>query len=221
MRPLLDLIDQHEPALPRLRSWADDPVGNGGHLLQPEDALRSETLLGLQVTTRSMLGTLAFETGGVSVAEGLLRLFGSGATRSLLRTAELVGCPIGGSYPDFIVVGDDVLGGLFALNGGRFGAERQGEVFHLAADDTSWVPLGVGHADFVAWCLTGDLRQVYGPLAQLDQYEARPRPAFDATYSFYPFLWTQEAKVRPPSVRVVSADENLKLRIELCGFAVG
>lgn len=220
MRPLVDLIDQQDPGLPLLRRWADDPAGNGGVLLEPENTVRNETLVGLQITTRSMLGTVAYETGGVSVAAGLVRLLGSSATRSLLRTAELAGCPIDGSCPDFIIVGDDVLGGLFALNGGRFGADRQGEVFHLAADDIAWVPLGVGHADFVAWCLTGDLRQVYGPLSQLDQYEARPRPPFDAIYSFYPFLWTREAKDRPPSVRIVSADENVKLRLELSGFVV-
>jgi len=43
-----------------------------------------------------------------------------------------------------------VLGGLFALNGGRFGAEGQGQIFHLAADNTAWVPLGIGYTDFVA-----------------------------------------------------------------------
>jgi hypothetical protein len=168
-----------------------------------------------------MLGALAYETGGVSVADGLLRLLGSGASRSLSRTAELAGCPLDGSYPDVIVVGDDVLGGLFALNGGRFGAGRRGEVFFLAADDTVWAPLGVGYTDFIVWCLTGDLKKLYGPLADLEEYKARPRPVFDATYSFYPFLWTQEAKEGRPDVRVVPADESVRLRLELCGYTVG
>ncbi len=221
MRALSELVDQQEPALPLLRSWMDDPAGNGADLLLPDEVVRTETLLGLQVTTRSMLGTVAYETGGVSVVDGLLRLLGSGPKRSLLRTAELVGCPLDGSYPDVIVIGDDFLGGLFALNGGRVGAGRQGEVFHLAADNTVWVPLGIGHTDFVAWCLKGDLKQLYGPLANLDEYEAQPRPTFDATYSFYPFLWTQESNNGRPSVRVISAEESLKLRLELCGFSVG
>jgi len=97
-----------------------------------------------------MLGTLAYETGGVSVADGLVRLLGSGAGRSLLRTADAAGYPLDGKYPDVVIVGDDVLGGLFALNGGRFGAEGQGQIFHLAADNTAWVPLGIGYTDFVA-----------------------------------------------------------------------
>lgn len=221
MRALADLLDQQEPALPLLQSWIDDASGNGASLLPPDELLRADTLVRLQVTTRSMLGTIAYETGGVSVADGLVRLLGSGGSRSLGRTAEVAGCPLDGSYPDFIIVADDVLGGLFALNGGRFGADGQGEVFHLAADDTAWAPLGVGHTDFVAWCLTGDLAQLYGPLADLHEYKTSPRPAFDAVYSFYPFLWTQEAQNGRPSVRVVSAEESLKLRLDLCGFAVG
>lgn len=221
MRPLIELLNHQDSALPLLRDWMEDPDGNGAILLPPEEPTRTDTLLGLQVTTRSMLGAVAYETGGVSAAEGLVRLLGSGASRSLLRAAALVGRPLDGNYPDVIVVGDDVLGGLFALNGGRFCTDRQGEVFHLAADDTAWVSLGVGYADFVAWCLTGDLGQLYSPLADLNAYKARPRPAFDETYSFYPFLWTKEAKESPPNVRVVSAEESLRLRLELFGFNVG
>lgn len=221
MRDLADLLDQREPALPLLQSWIDDAAGNGASLLPPDETLRADTLVRLQVTTRSMLGAIAYETGGVSVADGLVRLLGSGGGRSLLRTAEVAGCPLNGNYPDIIIVADDVIGGLFALNGGRFGANGQGEVFHLAADDAVWARLGVGYVDFVAWCLTGDLTQLYGPLAELHEYKALPRPAFDAAYSFYPFLWTQEARNSRPSVRVVSAEESLKLRLDLCGFAVG
>lgn len=221
MHTLVELVDQQDPALTLLQSWVDDPAGNAAALLPPEDTVRADTLLGLQVTTRSMLGALAYETGGVSVAEGLVRLLGSGASRSLLRTAEVAGCPLDGNYPDVIVVADDVLGGLFALNGGRFGTGGVGQVFHLAADDTAWVSLGVGYTNFVSWCLTGELRQLYGSLADLNEFDARPRPAFDATYSFYPFLWTQEAKQAQPSVRVVGAEESLKLRLSLCGFGVG
>jgi len=148
-----------------------------------------------------MLGTIAYETGGLSVADGFLRLLGSGSKRSLLRTAELVGRQLNGNYPDVILMGDDVLGGVYALNGGGLNAARQEEVFHLAADGTAWAPLGGGHSDFVGWCLKGDLKQVYGSLTDLEEYSAKPRPAFDETYSFYPFLRTQEAKNGRPSVR--------------------
>jgi hypothetical protein len=220
MRTLDELLDSDEPALPILQGWIDEPAGNGGTLIVPAETVAADTLVRLQVTTRSVLGTLAYETGGISIADGFVRLLGSGAKRSIIQTATIAGCPLNGTYPDIIIVGDDVFGGLFALNGGRFGAEGQGQVFHLAADDTVWVPLGVGHSDFVRWCLTGDLSALYAPFNYLDAFAMRPLPAFEETLSFYPFLWTKEAQDRQPSVRVVSADESVKLRLELCGFAV-
>lgn len=220
MRPLAELLDEGDPALPLLRRWIDDPSGNGGAMLAPDDPLRSETLLSLQVTTRSMLGAVAYETGGVSVADGLLRLLGSGAERSLRRTADTAGCPLDGKAPDVLVVGDDVLGGVFALNGGRFGPNRAGEVYHLAADKTTWAALEIGFSDFVSWCLTGDLEQLYEPISKLTEYQKRPRPFFDKTFSFYPFLWSHEAKQKPPDVRVISAEENLRMRLNLHGFSL-
>ena len=128
MRALDELLERDEPALPLLREWIDDPAGNGGILIPAAKAVSGDTLVRLQVTTRSMLGTLAYETGGISIADGLVRLLGSGAERSIVKTATIAGCPIDGTYPDMIIVGDDVFGGLFALNGGRFGAGRQGDV---------------------------------------------------------------------------------------------
>lgn len=168
-----------------------------------------------------MLGAVAYETGGVSVANGLVRLLGSGAERSLRGAAEAAGRPLDGTYPDVLVIGDDVLGGLYALNGGRFGPDGMGQVFHLAADDTAWVGLGTGYMDFVSWCLKSDLTDFYGSLAELDAYKARPRPGFEAAYAFYPFLWTAEAKMRRPDARVIHAEESLRLRLDLLGFSIG
>lgn len=220
MRTLPDLLDETDPALPLLRGWAEQAADGSAALRPPVDPLRAETLVALQVTSRSVLGAVAYETGGVTAADGLVRLFGSGPDRSLLGVARTVGCPLDGDRPDIIVVGDDALGGLFALNGGRFGPSEPGGVFHLPADDTVWIPLGSGYADFVHWCLTGDLAELYGPLAEFDAFAARPRPGFDETYAFYPFLWTQEARDQRPTLSVISAEESLRVRLELFGFAV-
>jgi hypothetical protein len=138
----------------------------------------------------------------------------------LQKTHAEMGLPLDGTYPDVLVIADDVLGGLFALNGGRFGPNGQGQVFWLPADDLVWVPLNVGYADFVSWCLTGDLNRLYEPFSPLLADEAQPRPTFDTVYSFYPFLWTKEAKTQQPHIRRIDAGESLRLRLDLCGFAI-
>lgn len=116
----------------------------------------------LQVTTRSVLGAVAYETGGILVDAGRIRLFGAGSERSLLTVNEAID-----GFGDVVFVADDVLGGIFALNGGRFGPADLGQIFHLAADSVAWSCLDIGYADFVAWCLTGDRDALYDRFARL------------------------------------------------------
>lgn len=218
MRTLDELTNQDDPAIPLVREWASHPTGNGGLLLPPDREVADATLLRLQVTTRSPLGAIVYETGGVIVGDGLLRLLGSGTERSLLRSNG----PLGWQTDDdakVLLVADDVLGGLFALNGGGFGPAGLGNVFHLGANDFVWNSLEVGYSDFVSWCLTGDLMTLYEPLASMEVFKRRPRPPLGGVYSFYPFLWSKEARVGTPDVRVVSADENIGLRLEMSGLA--
>jgi hypothetical protein len=65
--------------------WIDDPASNNATLILLAETVAGDTLVRLQLTTRSMLGTLAYETGGISIADGLVRLLGSG-TAAAIRT---------------------------------------------------------------------------------------------------------------------------------------
>ncbi|RWB94475.1 MAG: DUF2625 family protein [Mesorhizobium sp.] len=67
----------------------------------PDESLRDRTLLRLQVTTRSILGAIAHDSGGVIVAEGRLRILGSGTTRSLIACNEPAGGMRTGAPDDF------------------------------------------------------------------------------------------------------------------------
>jgi hypothetical protein len=118
-----------------------------------------------------------------------------------------------------LLIADDVLGGLFALNGGGFGSENIGEVFHLAADAIVWTALGVGHSDFVSWCLLGDLKTFYQPFASLDAFKQRPWPPITRVYSFYPYLWAKEAD-DGVDVRVISADDSVAMRLAISGLTI-
>lgn len=94
MRSLDELINRDEPGIAVIREWAGRADGNGAVLLSPDRAVADASLLPLQVTTRSLLGAIVYETGGILVGDGLLRLFGSGMQRLLLdcnRSAGLLG----------------------------------------------------------------------------------------------------------------------------------
>jgi hypothetical protein len=161
MKSLIELLDHADPAWPLVQAWCDS-ASNPVEVL-PRSSDRDAVLLDVQVTTRSVLGAIAYNTGGVLLDSGWLRLLGSGHPRlprtlpswNKGRTYDQPGEGIG-----YYLVADDVVGGFFAINGGGLG-EDQGTVYYAAPDSLRWESLERGYADFVHWCLTGDLAKFY------------------------------------------------------------
>lgn len=218
-RNIQDLIDHEDPGIDLLREWAGRPDANPTTFLDRDPDLAERTLVYLAVSTRSILGAIVFETGGISIAGGLIRLWGSGSLRSLLQSNQVAAAAAGRELPGILFVGDDALGGLFAINGGCFGTQDLGDVFYLPADEERWTSLEVGHSDFVAWCITGNLEHLYGDTTSAARMLSEATPAFDRVLASFPFAWTQEGRTSDTSIREISAAEFLRLRIEMSGFA--
>lgn len=213
---LAALIDEQDPGIVLLHDLIAQPGANECVILPRDDDVARRTLLDLGVTTRSLLGAMAFETGGMSISVGLLRLFGAGRSRSLSEVNLTVGIT-GGS--DKLLVADDALGGMFALNGGAFGKEHLGEVFYLPYDTTCWSSLDVGYSEFVSWCLTGDLTMLYPADDEAVLAVHRIEPSFERTLSSFPFPWAWSGE-GTHSLKAVDANEHVRLRIELLGYDV-
>ena len=168
----------------------------------------------LQVTTRSTLGALAHETGGLFVDHGWLRLFGCGHER--LRRAlgtwnETLGVPTS----DFLLVGDDVVGGAFAINGGALGA-AVGNVFYFAPDRLAWQDMQVSHSAFVRWTFEGDVESFYESLRWRGWENEIEQVGGDQALSVYPPPWTREGKdLSKVSRRAVPASEVWSAQQEL------
>src|ERR1051325_6154787 len=78
MRPQEKLID--EPAWPMLSEWiasASNPI----EALPAREPSRSRVLFEAHATTRLPLGAVVYNTGGILVDHGWLRLLGSGHER--------------------------------------------------------------------------------------------------------------------------------------------
>lgn len=163
MRSLEELIDLADPSFPLIEEWVDD-ASSDVTLLPVDRAAAEETLLALQVTTRSAMGGLAFHTGGILVDGGWLRVLGGGSPQlpRSLASWNQIGAPQV-RMPGAMLVGDDVLGGFFAVDGGAFG-NRDGKVWYLSPDTAEWECLDLGHTDWVHWALTGDIDEFYEPL---------------------------------------------------------
>ncbi|KWO11224.1 hypothetical protein WM26_01675 [Burkholderia cepacia] len=206
MRPLDELVNERESALPSLIEWSAAAPDRCEIL--PPSGRNGEILSTLQVTTRSLLGAIAYSTGGLLVDGGYLRLLGSGHP-ALPR--DIVGWNQGRSS-GFLLVADDAVGGFFALNGGALG-EDTGSVYYFAPDTLEWEPLGIGYGDFVRWSLGGTLSDFYASMRWPGWQADVQRLTTDQCFSFYPFLWTKEGSVERSSRRAVDVAELYALQI--------
>lgn len=197
-------------------TWADllgavHGSSAGARLVPADPGRAAETLLRLQVTTRSVLGALAFHCGGLVVDHGWLRILGGGggglpdlAAANGLGAADAAPGP-----PAFLVVAFDVVGGRFAVDGGGLGIAA-GEVCYWGPDSLSWTGLGAGHAAFVDWALDGQgLGEFYASL----RWDGWEREVGDVPLSqgmsIYPPPFTAEGR-RPASRRPVPFTELLE-----------
>ncbi len=184
MKTLQQLVDP-DPAWPLVRSWVE-AAGDRVVVLPcvPEDGER--TLLALQVSTQSTMGSLALHSGGMLVDHGWLRLLGAGHPRILgnLRDWNHLGAeslPGLERVPGALVVAHDALGGIFVLNGGGLEGPL-GNVNYLAPDAAEWEDTDLGHSAFVHWALDGHLSGFYGddrwPGFEEDVSVLQPHQAF-------------------------------------------
>lgn len=164
------------------------------------EADRDAALLAIQVTTRSPMGAIVYETGGLLIDHGWLRILGSGHSRlprSLASWNE--GRTMFGDErpPGYLLVADDVLGGFFAINGGSLGPE-QGSVFYFAPDTAEWENLDYSYSQFVYWCLQGNLAGFYESLRWPGWEQEISTLGGDQAISVYPFLFTKGKPIREP-----------------------
>jgi hypothetical protein len=202
MRSARELIEVAEPAWPVLRErLLRGPARVEVLPVAPDDGVAC--LYRLQVTARSCLGALALRTGGVLVDHGWVRVLGGGsAARGLPGLADANGLPVDPrevlAPPPALLVGYDVLGGRFAVNGpdpaavGRPG--RSGDLCYFAPDTLSWEPMGMGHGAWLSWLVSGSLDTFYEGLRWPGWREDVAGLALDQGISVVPFLWSGEAE---------------------------
>lgn len=149
-----------------------------------------QVLARIGVTERSTLGALAANTGGVVVDHGWLRILGGGCGELPdIATAS----DVDGGGPAHLVVGFDVLGGRFAVDGGGLGV-NPGEVCYWGPDTLSWSGIGCGHSAFVTWALSGGLTEFYPDLRWAGWENETKNLGLDQGISIYPPPFTAEGR---------------------------
>lgn len=205
-RPLHELIERHEPGIDQINQWIREATNHVTVLEVARDA-GERTLSGLQVTSRSPLGAMALETGGLMVDHGWLRLLGGGCSRQPRtlhewnrphpETQRLPGC---------CLVGDDVLGGFFAINGdGLKGAP--GHVFYCGPDTLAWLDVAPSYSDWLIRVFDGDLELFYEGLRWPGWQRDVATLRGDQGFSVFPLLCTEETPMIERSRATVPIEE--------------
>jgi len=187
------LVDVDDPAWPGIARLIDDAPAARALEVSPEQG--RTVLHALQVTASSYLGALALHTGGLLADHGWFRLLGGGSNGlpDLASVNALQPDGRASSPPPYLIVGYDVIGGRFAIDGGGLGVAT-GQVCYFGPDTLTWGGMGGGHADFVTAAITGDLGEAFASLrwpGWQDQVAALPP---GQGLSLYPPPFTAEGQ---------------------------
>jgi len=193
MQSLDELINKKDPAWPLVQKWLDS-AKNKVEILSVDSSKASQALYNAQVSTYSTLGAVIYNTGGIMIDNGWIRILGSGSTRLNRDVAEWnKGKTIQeyGDKPTYFLVADDAVGGFFAINYGAFGEDVK-NVYYLAPNSLNWEPLGVGYGEFILFCFDSDLSNFYKGLRWSSWAQFIGNLDGSKSYSFRPYLWTKE-----------------------------
>lgn len=191
-KEISELVNTEDPAWPEIL----DLIRNAAHpleILPVDETARKEALLTLQMTTRSALGAVVYETGGMLIDHGWVRILGSGSPRlkrSLpdWNSTEVFDLKIGA--PPFLLIADDAVGGFFAVDGGYLGNPMS--VFYLEPDTLLWKDLGVVYGQFLVWFITKDISDFYGDIRWKGWQDEIAAMSGDECIDIYPPLWSDE-----------------------------
>ncbi|WP_027127216.1 DUF2625 domain-containing protein [Gelidibacter mesophilus] len=215
MKHISELINNVEPGWELVSNWINDAT-NKIEILPKNEKQANESLYQTQVTTRSPMGAIIYETGGILIDNGWIRILGSGnqkLDRTLPNWNKGKTFNEFGEQPSIFLIADDVVGGFFGINGGALG-EDLGKIYYFAPDSLEWEPMDIGYSDFLWWTFNGDLSEFYKNVRWTNWEKEITEINGNLGYSFYPFLWTEYDNIDELNRKAVPISEIWELQQE-------
>jgi hypothetical protein len=217
LRPVAELVNNREPAWPFILQMIDSAT-NKVEVIAADTAAAKDALFKAQVSTRSPMGAIIFNTGGIMIDGGWIRILGSGSSklpRSLPdwnkgKTFKEFGDP-----PPYLLIADDAVGGYFAVNSQALGNDKW-KIYYLSPDRLVWEPLGMTYTEFLFFCFRDNLEKFYAHLRWNGWQKDVRKLAGNKVFSFHPYLWTTEGKDVNKNKRTrTPADEQFRFNLEM------
>ncbi len=210
MRPIEELINKENPGWEVVKKWIQE-AENEIEILEKDSKQADLALYRTQVTTRSPMGAIIYETGGILIDHGWIRILGSGSDklkRNLPEWNKGKSFETYGQAMPFLLIADDAIGGFFALNGGGFGDQDFGKIYYLSPESLEWEPLDIGYSEFIYWTFTGDIDDFYKGLRWKKWKKEVEQMGVDQAMNFYPFLWSKYEDLEKLSRKPVPIEES-------------
>ncbi|WP_443938338.1 DUF2625 domain-containing protein [Pedobacter sp. MW01-1-1] len=218
LKPVEELINKTDPAWPLIQKWIDS-AKNKVEILPVDSAKAKEALYQSQLNTYSTLGSVIYNTGGILVDNGWIRILGSGSERLNRSVPEWNKGRTFANYGDtnipYLLIADDAVGGFFAINFGGLGTDIK-NIYYLEPNTLNWQPLGAGYGEFMIFCFDSDLSKFYNGLrwSTWDKYIAKLDG--NQVYNFYPPLWSEEGKdINKTSKKLVTIQEQFIFNLDM------
>lgn len=217
MKTINELIIEKDSGWKLVKEWIGT-AKNKVEILPADPEKAKDALYKTQVTTSSPMGAIIYNTGGLLIDNGWIRILGSGSSklnRTLPDWNKGKSFKEFGETPSFLLIADDALGGFYLLNGGGLGQDL-GKVYYFSPDNLEYEALDITYSEFLEFCFNNDLDKFYAESRWKDWKKEVSVLEGDKVYNFYPFLWTTEGTdINKVSRKVIPVEEQYSLNIDL------
>lgn len=160
-----------------------------------------------QADSSTNFGLLITQSGGV-VVNGVVRLLGSNRSDEY-RDINMFNIKFGSE--GVIILGDDIFGGVFALNTGIL-PECVGKIIYFAPDTLEWEDTELQLSGLFAWLKDGDMAGFYGQFSAEEYEKLRAMNVkFNEVLHIMPPQWSAEFQTEPHDVRAIDINEHYRL----------
>lgn len=168
----------------------------------------------LKITSNSALGSIILNTSGI-VIDNWIRILGhsSNNNRGIIEYNVIGENGEATKIKKMLIVADDVVGGIFAINSGMF-PDGIGDIWYFAPDTLEWECLEMKYSEFIAWTVQGNIDEFYNTMRWSTWKEDCKSIKFDDAVLIYPFLWSNEIQLEKANKTVVSSEELLQINQE-------